>query len=228
MNTTYQNVYESYTLKIGSMLGDNLVLADLGVDERPNGRRYRKYRLRCKCGREFELRTSAILHGNGRHSCAYCRNERLFKGKNKLAIENPRLFSIWIGMKWRCEKAERGPTFLNYRGRGISVCKEWSESFDAFCEWALSHGYRSDLTIDRINVDGNYEPSNCRWADWKTQANNKRPRDSVKMVMVLGELLPVVEAADMYGVRPELAFMRLKRGWTPEETFEVTGRIKQK
>jgi hypothetical protein len=64
--------------------------------------------------------------------------------------------------------------FKNYGGRGISVCQEWKESFVAFYEWAILHGYEETLTIDRINVNGNYEPSNCRWATIEQQNNNTR------------------------------------------------------
>ena len=63
---------------------------------------------------------------------------------------------------------------MNYGGRGITVCDEWKNSFESFYEWAMSNGYREDLTIDRINVNGNYEPSNCRWATIAEQQANKR------------------------------------------------------
>lgn len=82
-------------------------------------------------------------------------------------------------MRQRCGNPQT-PNYKYYGGRGIKVCNEWEHDFKTFYDWAMSHGYSDELTIDRIDVNGNYEPSNCQWVTMKEQANNRRKRKEVQ------------------------------------------------
>lgn len=92
---------------------------------------------------------------------------------NPIKHEHPRLYRIWQSMKSRCYYP-RNKCFHCYGGRGISICDEWLQSFNSFAHWALENGYNDELSIDRINVDGNYAPKNCRWITMVEQQRNKR------------------------------------------------------
>lgn len=98
---------------------------------------------------------------------------RILAAKYRHGMCGTRIYNIWRDMRHRCN-CQGMKNYPYYGGRGISVCEEWDNSFEAFYDWAMSNGYSDDLTIDRIDTDGNYEPSNCRWATKAVQSANRR------------------------------------------------------
>lgn len=128
-----------------------------------------------------------------------------------MRLSSTRIYGIWEHIIQRCENPN-DRNYKNYGGRGIRVCSEWHDSKTFIC-WALSNGYDDSLSIDRINVDGDYEPNNCRWTDLYTQRNNTK-RNHV--INVFGDVLTLRQAADEYGVNYNTLKTRIRRGWIPE------------
>lgn len=102
-----------------------------------------------------------------------CGNKIIYKNKNGDLIHYKRLYNIFNGMRLRCYN-KKAKNYPNYGGKGIKICKEWKNHFMNFCDWALENGYKENLTIDRIDVNGNYEPNNCRWVTMLQQENNRK------------------------------------------------------
>ena len=125
-----------------------------------------------------------------------------------------RLYRIWCNMRYRCEK-EYNTHYDRYGGRGIKVCDEWS-SFEVFERWARSNGYSDNLTIDRIDNNGNYEPDNCRWVDMVTQSRNK---ENSRMITYNGETLHIMDMAEKYNLPYGVVRARYENGWSAERIF---------
>lgn len=142
-----------------------------------NGKRFSGWKCKCDCGNITFQHTHQLKHGLVK-SCGCYSKDRLHNIHiaEKHGCSNTRLYITWRNMRDRCHN-KKNKRYSSYGGRGIRVCEEWNSSFSKFKEWALSNGYTDELTIDRIDVDGNYCPENCRFV---TRAENNRNRRCVK------------------------------------------------
>ncbi len=167
----------------------------------------------CDCGKTTIVNGAKLKNGHTR-SCG-C----LARDGSKSATHREtgtRLYRIWQAMKNRCLN-EKMPAYCYYGGRGIKVCDEWLHSFEAFRDWALANGYRDDLTIDRIDVNGNYEPANCRWTTQKEQNRNTRKNIIVEYA---GERRTLKEWSEILGINYQTLHSRVcELGWSIEDAL---------
>lgn len=178
--------------------------------ERNDKRGHTMWKCRCECGGEIVGLGYRIKSGRIK-SCSCMKAVPEFRhGKT-----NSRLYRIWHGMKSRCD-CEVAKYYKDYGGRGIKVCPEWDESFMSFYDWAINHGYSDDLTLDRENSNGNYEPSNCRWATWKEQENNSSHN---VIIEYNGRSMTLHQWSEELGVAYDTLRARLRRGWNIERAF---------
>jgi len=169
----------------------------------------------CDCGNECE-KTGTLLSTGKTRSCgclAANNTDQTTHGFSKT-----HLYGVWSTMKSRCCNP-KSQHYKNYGARGISVCDEWKNDFIAFRAWALENGYEEGLTLDRIQTNGNYEPSNCRWTTQKIQCNNKTNN---RYIEFRGKTWTLHELADEYGIKYTTLWMRLnKYHWTIERALET-------
>ena len=138
-----------------------------------------------------------------------------YRNKKK---DNLRLWSIYHDIKKRCNNPNSA-RFKDYGGRGIKMCDEWLDDFDSFADWSKNNGYSDELTIDRKDVDGNYEPQNCRWITIKEQCRNKR---NTVFVEYHGVKKPLIVWCEELGLVYDTMHDRIKkRGWSVEKAFET-------
>ncbi len=180
-----------------------------------NKGKYTNWLCKCDCGNQTEA-TSHILRKGEKKSCG-CLHREFIINKNKVHEKsNTRLYRIYVGMKQRCYKVSE-PCYKYYGGRGIKICNEWLQDFMSFYNWAIANGYKENLTIDRIDVNGNYEPNNCRWATRKEQMNNMRTN---RLLTYKGITKNISEWAKEYKIPYDVLQNRItKHGWSIERAL---------
>lgn len=207
---------------VGQKFNRLTVLEDLGI-QTIRGRKTRWLKCICDCGNEVTVAQSDILQKHAQ-SCGCFRIDTITALDKKRAIrdgdsvdpDNMRLYSIWNGMKQRCYVKSYN-RYDRYGGRGIKVCDEWMD-YLVFKKWALSHGYQDNLSIDRINIDGNYEPSNCRWATNEEQMNNTSKNT---YITYKDRTQTLTQWCRELGLNYPRVKNRLKIGFTVEQAFET-------
>ena len=189
---------------IGKKFGRLRVVEYIGPDSR--GRSV--MRCTCDCGNQKNAHIGALRSGDAK-SCGCITRENNATRAAKHNSSYTKLYKVWRHIKDRCFN-ENTENYKHYGGRGITMCSEWKDSFIAFQEWALTAGYKEGMSIDRINVDGDYSPDNCRWTTSLEQARNKR---NSWRITINGENKHATEWCAIYNVSYGAAYSRKRKGW---------------
>lgn len=188
-----------------------------------NGSKTTMWNVVCDCGQHRIVQSSNLLTGHT-ISCGCYGNNILGNHNRTHGFSDSRLYGVWIGMKNRCYN-EAAPKFNRYGGRGITICDEWlcEHGFENFREWAYTNGYdenapKGECTIDRINNNKGYEPSNCRWANPHNQANNRRTNHLYELD---GEWLNISQIAERFNLPYDFLYRRIHDcGWNVKDAIE--------
>jgi len=173
---------------------------------------------KCDCGNIVNVRYNSLYSGYTR-SCGCLKLEMLVARSTKHGLSGghgnyTRLYQTWLHMRCRC-LSPKSQDYKYYGERGVKICKEW-EDYKAFHDWAYKNGYNDNLTLDRVDNNGDYSPENCRWATRKEQAMNQRTN---RKLSLHGETKTVSEWSDITGLSSACIRNRIYRGWTEEKTL---------
>ena len=205
----------------GKRFGRLVVIEKLESDKHKSP----KWLCKCDCG-ELKVVTGPHLRNGATRSCGCLRRETVAERSVEIArqvghrnkkhgMHRTRIYNIWQGAKDRCTN-HNSKCYPRYGGRGITICDEWRNSFDAFWSWAKDNGYNDDLTLDRKDNDGPYSPDNCRWVTMKEQANNRRGN---RLVTYNEQTKTAAQWAAEYGLSRDAFLRRLAAGWAIEKAL---------
>ena len=192
--------------------------------------KHRAFLCECDCGNTTTIEPT-FWEKEIVKSCGCMQKELLRDAVTIHGYSGDRLYSVWYGMKERCLNPKNS-NYRNYGGRGIEVCPEWLNDFEEFRNWSLKTGYdynapKGECTLDRIDVNGNYEPSNCRWITIQEQNKNKRPssewkKRELKKISVDGDSKTASEWCEIYGVTKSAVYYRMKKhGLSFEDALKI-------
>lgn len=177
-----------------------------------------RWKCLCDCGKTFVTTTYRLIHGNTKSCGCWYRSGDYRSGRIIThGKANTKLYGIWQAMKQRCSNP-KATEFEHYGGRGIKVCTEWENDFATFYEWAMQNGYSEGLTIERTDVNKNYEPSNCCWVSMKEQLNNTRRNH---FLLYNGETKTIAQWSEIIGIPYSALSHRIERGWTVERALST-------
>lgn len=206
----------------GQRFGRLVVKREVAPHITPSGSKHKKWECECDCGNVREVCEEHLRKGMTK-SCGCSRKNLKGTGhpNYKHGLYKTRLYRIWQGMKRRCY-CETSDDWLNYGGRGIKMCDEWKDDYSKFQKWAMKNGYDETAqkfccTIDRIDVNGNYTPTNCRWANASEQANNKR--NNIRITYI-GKTHTLKEWSDILLFDYDRVNQRMRRGKTFLEAID--------
>lgn len=170
----------------------------------------------CECGNLREVRSQTLRNSKSK-SCGCLMKELAHLKSTTHGKSDTKLYATYYDMKKRCYN-EKHKDYNDYGGRGIKICDEWLDDFMAFYKWAIDNDYKENLTIDRIDVNGNYTPDNCRWATPKQQARNTRRN---RMITINDETRCLAEWCEIFNLKYKIVKCRLCRGWSIEKALEL-------
>lgn len=167
------------------------------------------WQCQCECGNIVEVRGDTLRNGNTKSCGCLCTTHHK---------SNTRLYHTWQQAKDRCYN-KNNKDYQGYGGRGIVVCDEWKDDFEAFYDWAMDNDYRDDLTLDRVDVNSNYTPDNCRWLTIKQQNRNKQNN---KNYTINGETKCLAEWCEILNLKYNRIYNRIhKYHWPIERALEL-------
>lgn len=200
--------------EVGNVYGRLTVMERV---ENNTKRRGAIFRCECSCGNSEYLVFGGDLRKGRVNSCGCYKSELVTKNNTTHGMKSSRIYRIYHNMITRCTK-KNNPGYERYGKRGIKVCDEWSSEtgFSNFLEWSMNNGYSEELSIDRINNDGNYEPANCRWVTNDIQANNK---STSRFYELNGETKTVSQWSKRYNINYDNLINRLNKGMSLKDAL---------
>ena len=198
----------------GQRFGRLVVLSRAENYIQKNGTKHSQWICKCDCGETIKVRGCNLMSGNT-NSCGCYMKKRASEANSKHKQSKTKLYFVWQKIKGRCLN-KTNKRYSLYGERGIKICDEWKESFENFYSWSMNNGYKTGLTIDRKDNNGNYEPSNCRWVDIKTQSNNRRTNVCFEYN---GEKLTRQQICEKYNINYSCFRKRIALGWTLEKAI---------